>query len=169
MSYNVAGAVTSVAMRTTDLCDAHPDLAVAAPIFRDFGGLTTFSGPIVTLAVVEDNQRVRAALEGPGEGRVLVIDGAGSVRRALVGGNLGKLAEKNGWAGIVVFGAVRDTVELRECNVGIKALAAVPRKSDKTGRGQADVALTFADCTFRPGEHLYADEDGIVVSKVALR
>jgi len=156
-------------MRTTDLSDAHPDLAVPSPIFRDFGGFTTFSGPISTLSVLEDNQKVRAALEAPGGGRVLVIDGGGSVRRALVGGNLGKLAETNGWAGIVVFGAVRDTAELRECNVGIKALAAVPRKSEKAGRGVADVPVTFADCTFRPGEHLYADEDGIVVSKVALR
>lgn len=156
-------------MRTTDLCDAHPDLAVPAPVFRDFGKLGAFSGPITTLALVEDNQLVRATLETAGNGRVLVIDGGGSVRRALVGGNLGKLAETNGWAGIVVYGAVRDTIELRECAIGIKALAAVPRKSEKAGRGLVDVPVTFADCTFRPGEHLYADEDGIVVSKVALR
>lgn len=155
-------------MRTTDLSDAHPDISVAASIFRDFGARTSFSGPITTLAVLEDNQQVRAALETPGNGRVLVVDGGGSVRRALVGGNLGKLAEANGWAGLVVYGAVRDTAELRECAVGIKALAAVPRKSDKLGRGQVDVPVTFADCTFRPGEHLYADEDGIVVSARAL-
>ena len=96
---------------------------------------------------------------------MLVIDGAASLRRALVGGNLGKLAEQNGWAGIVVFGAIRDTVELAACAIGIKALAAIPAKGEKKGIGDRDVVLNFAGCAFRPGDFLYADEDGILVSE----
>ncbi|HVJ92911.1 MAG TPA: ribonuclease E activity regulator RraA, partial [Labilithrix sp.] len=115
-----------------------------------------------------DNALVRATLETNGGGRVLVIDGGGAVRRALVGGNLGKLAETNDWAGIVVFGAVRDSVELASCRVGIRALATIPAKSAKAGAGERDVPVTFAGCTFRPGEMLYADEDGIVLSATAL-
>jgi regulator of ribonuclease activity A len=121
-----------------------------------------------TLKVFEDNSLVRESLEQPGEGRVLVIDGGGSLRCALLGGNLAALAEKNGWAGIVVFGAVRDTRELRAAKVGIKGLAPHPRKSDKRGQGQRDLPVTFGGVTFRSGEHLYADEDGVVVSVSAL-
>jgi regulator of ribonuclease activity A len=152
-------------LATTDLSDAHSDVQIAEPLFRDFGGERAFFGPIATLKLFEDNALVREALESPGEGRVLVVDGAGSLRCALVGGNLAALAEKNGWSGIVVFGAVRDTRELATAKVGVKALAPHPKKSIKKGAGERDVPVTFAGVTFRPGAWLYADEDGILVSE----
>jgi regulator of ribonuclease activity A len=154
---------------TTDLCDSHPDLVrVVDPIFRDFGGATAFAGPVTTLKLFEDNSLVREVLEGPGDGRVLVVDGGGSLRCALVGGNLAALGARNGWSGIVVFGAVRDARELRAASIGIKALATHPRKSDKRGVGARDVPVTFGGVTFRPSEHVYADDDGIVVAAQAL-
>jgi regulator of ribonuclease activity A len=153
---------------TADLCDAHSDVRVLAPLFRDFGGKRAFAGRARTLRVHEDNALVRTALEMPGNGDVLVVDGGGSLRAALVGGNLGKLAQTHGWSGIVVHGAVRDSAELAQCAVGIKALAAIPRKSAKTGAGDHAVAVTFASVTIAPGEWVYADEDGIVVSERAL-
>jgi regulator of ribonuclease activity A len=116
---------------TTDLSDAHPQAQVCDPVFRDFGGRSAFHGPIQTLKIFEDNALVRATLETPGEGRVLVVDGGGSLRCALVGGNLGVLAVRNQWAGIVVNGCVRDLAELGAQALGIKALAAHPRKSEK--------------------------------------
>lgn len=150
---------------TTDLSDAHPDLVEhCEPIFRDFGGRRAFSGPIATLKTFEDNPKVRQALETPGNGRVLVVDGGGSLRCALVGGNLAALAVQSGWAGIVVHGCVRDTAELAAAQVGVKALAAHPKRSERRGLGDYDVVLRFAGATFRPGEWLYADEDGIIVS-----
>jgi regulator of ribonuclease activity A len=140
---------------TADLCDELGDaVRVAEPVFRDFGGVRAF---------FEDNTLVRAALETPGRGRVLVVDGGGSLRTALVGGKLGALAAENAWSGIVVFGAVRDSAELRSAGVGIKALAACPRKSGKRGAGERGIPVTFAGVVVRQGEFLCADEDGIVV------
>jgi len=154
---------------TTDLCDAHPaDVHVVDPIFHDFGGRTAFAGVISTVKVYEDNVLVRKALEEPGQGRVLVVDGGGSQRCALLGGNIAELAATSGWVGVLLFGCVRDVRELRAANVGVKALAAHPRKSGKRGEGLRDVAVVFGGVTFVPGEHLYADEDGIVVSARAL-
>lgn len=150
---------------TTDLSDAHPEAQVCEPLFRDFGGKAAFHGPIKTLKVFEDNALVRATLETPGEDRVLVVDAGGSSRCAVVGGLLGELAVKNRWAGIVVYGYVRDSGELGAQAVGIKALGTHPRKSEKgLHSGQADRVLSFAGVTFRPGAWLYADADGIVVS-----
>lgn len=150
---------------TTDLSDAHPDLQVCDPVFADYGGLYKFHGPIRTLKIFEDNALVRSTLETPGNGAVLVVDGGGSMRCALVGGNLGVLAVKNNWAGIVVNGCVRDSEELVEQDVGIKALATHPRKSEKgLHSGHVDKVVTFAGVTFKPGAWLYADGDGIVVS-----
>ncbi|MFZ2469889.1 MAG: ribonuclease E activity regulator RraA [Parvibaculum sedimenti] len=149
---------------TTDLSDAHPDIQHAEPIFRDFGGKLAFSGPITTFKTFEDNPKLRQALEGPGNGRVLVVDGGGSLRCALFGGNLAVFAAKNGWAGLVINGCVRDTAEIAAQPVGVKALAAHPKRSDRKGLGEYDVVVSFAGVTFRPGEYLYADADGIVVS-----
>lgn len=150
---------------TTDISDAHPELPVAEPLFSDFGGKEKFFGPIRTLKIFEDNALVRSTLETPGKGAVLVVDGGGSVRCALVGGNLGVLAVKNGWAGIVVNGCVRDSEELSQQDVGIKALAAHPRKSEKgLHSGHVDKVVEFAGVTFKPGAWLYADADGIVLS-----
>ena len=154
---------------TADLYDAHGEaLRVAAPLFRDFGGASSFEGPIATCKVFEDNSLVRAALEEPGRGRVLVVDGGGSLRCALVGDMLGALGQKNGWAGIVVYGCVRDSDALGEIPIGIKAIATNPRKSVKKGEGERDVLVRFADVAFKPGDYLYADRDGIVVADAAL-
>jgi regulator of ribonuclease activity A len=150
---------------TTDLSDAHPEAQVCDPDFGDFGGQLAFHGPIKTLKVFEDNAQVRATLETPGQGRVLVVDGGGSMRCALVGGQLGALGVKNGWAGIVVNGCVRDAEELAGHALGIKALALHPRKSEKgLHSAQADKIVRFSGATFKPGGWLYADADGIVVS-----
>jgi regulator of ribonuclease activity A len=153
---------------TGDLCDANKANAdgsfrVLPPVFRDFGKRVRFAGTIATVKCFEDNSFVKAALEEPGEGRVLVVDGGGSLRRALVGGNIAAAAARNGWAGVVVDGCVRDSAELIECDVGIRALALVPMPTERRQQGQRDVALHIHGVRVLPGEWLVADEDGIVV------
>jgi regulator of ribonuclease activity A len=156
---------------TADLCDAHAQsegFQVAEPSFRDYGRRRSFHGAIATVRAPEDNSLVREALEQPGEGRVLVVDGGGSLRCALVGDQLAALAQKNGWAGVVVNGCIRDADEVARTQVGVKALGTHPLKSHKRGEGQRDVELRFAGVHFRPGDFLYADTDGVVVSTKAL-
>ncbi|MFP3562766.1 ribonuclease E activity regulator RraA [Paraburkholderia sp. SIMBA_030] len=159
---------------TADLCDAHEDqlslgtLRVLEPVFHLFSRTECFSGEAVTLKVFEDNALVRATLEEKGAGRVLVIDGGGSLRCALVGGNLAQLAEQNGWAGIVLNGCVRDTLELNEANVGVAALATCPRRGQKRGTGERDVPVQLPGATVHPGEWIYADIDGVLVARTAL-
>ena len=155
--------------KTTDLCDDHSDhLQIAEPVFGDYGGRIAFGGPITTLKVFEDNSLVREALEQPGEGRVLVVDGGGSLRCALLGDQLAELGESNGWAGVVVNGCIRDSADIGEINIGVKALATHPLKSVKRGVGERDVPVRFAGVQFTPGHILYADEDGLIVSETAL-
>ena len=155
---------------TADLCDEYgSDAQVITPGLMDFGGLCAFGGPITTLHLYEDNALVRVVLTDPGEGRVLVVDGGASLRCALVGGNLAKLAERNQWSGIVVWGAVRDVAELRQCRIGVRALAANPRKSEKSGRGQRDVPVVIGGVVVHPGYWLAADADGIIVCPRQLR
>jgi regulator of ribonuclease activity A len=154
-----------MSLMTTDLSDAHPEAQVCDALFRDFGGKKAFHGPIQTLKIFEDNALVRAALETPGQGQVLVVDAGGSMRCAVVGGNLGQLAVKNGWAGLLVNGCIRDSEELGALPVGVKALAAHPRKSQKgLHSAHKDRVVAFAGVNFRPRAWLYADADGIVVS-----
>ncbi|HYD79391.1 MAG TPA: ribonuclease E activity regulator RraA [Paucimonas sp.] len=159
---------------TTDLCDANEDkladgsLAVLPPVFQAFGKRVQFHGPAATLRVFEDNTLVRATLETPGDGRVLVVDGGGSLRCALVGGNLGVLAQKNGWAGIVVNGCIRDSEEINACDIGVRALALHPQKSRKTGSGERDVRVSIAGVAVRPGDWVYADADGVLVAREKL-
>jgi regulator of ribonuclease activity A len=165
--------MTNTSFATCDLCDAHEEdtsgaFRVLPPVFRDFGASSKFSGPVATARCPEDNSRIREAVNSPGEGRVLVIEGGGSVRRALVGGNLAAAAAKNGWAGIVVDGAVRDAAELVAAGIGIKALALMPLRSVKRGEGQRDLAVDIQGVPVRPGDWLYADEDGIVISSAPL-
>ena len=149
---------------TTDLCDAHPEAQVCDPVFTAFGGRKAFSGPITTVKVFEDNTLIKQAVEGPGNGRVLVVDGGGSTRCGLVGGNLAVSAATNGWAGIVVHGCVRDADELAEQPLGVRALAAFPRKSERgLHTGQVGRPVVFAGVTFYEGAWLCADRDGIVV------
>jgi len=153
----------------TDLCDDFPDrVRVAEPLFLDFGARAAFSGAISTLRIFEENVLLRAALEEPGQGRVLVVDGGGSKRCAVLGGNLAALGAKNGWDGALIFGCVRDSAELGATDFGVKALAAHPMKSGKRSAGERDVAVTFAGLTFAPGQWLYADRDGVIVADEAL-
>lgn len=150
---------------TADLCDQYGDaVRVCQPIFRDFGGTPAFHGPILTVSTFEDNGLFRDLLQEPGEGRVMVIDGGGSLRRALFGGNLAEAAAKNGWAGLLINGCVRDTAEIAALPIGVKALAAHPRKSGRTGQGELNVPVSFANVVFHAGDHLYADLDGVIVA-----
>lgn len=155
--------------KTTDLCDDYSDrLRIASPIFQSYGGRKLFNGPVTTLKVFEDNSLVREALEQPGEGRVLVVDGGGSLRCALVGDQLALLGQKNGWAGILVYGCIRDSADIAGIDIGLKALNTHPLKSVKKGVGERDVPVTFAGITIQPGDYLYADHDGVVVAEGAL-
>ncbi len=157
---------------TGDLCDKHKSDAdgsfrVLPPVFREYGKRTRFAGTTATVKCFEDNSFVKAALEEPGHGRVLVVDGGGSLRRALVGGNIAAAAAKNGWAGVVVDGCVRDSAELIDCDVGIRALALIPMPTERRNQGQRDVAVHIHGVWILPGEWLVADEDGIVVMPAA--
>jgi regulator of ribonuclease activity A len=154
---------------TCDLCDAHKnDLSggfrVVPSVWRSFGAVTRFAGPVVTVKCFEDNSCVKSAVESPGEGRVLVVDGGASMRRALLGGNLGAAAARNGWAGVVIDGCVRDVAELAQCRTGILALASMPLPTERRNQGQRDVPVLVQGVWVRPGDWLYADEDGVVVA-----
>lgn len=158
---------------TCDLCDRFKEdgsgaFRVLPPVFRDFGARRRFHGPVATIKCFEDNTLVKAAVDSPGDGRVLVVDGGGSLRRALLGGNLGRAAAKNGWAGVVVDGCVRDVGELAGFDVGVRALGSMPMPPQKLGQGERDVPVRIQGTWVRPGEWLYADEDGIVVSATKL-
>lgn len=153
---------------TPDLCDDHPDVHVVDPVFRSYGGRPAFHGRIVTIRCFEDNSRVRELVNAPGEGRVIVVDGGGSVRRALLGDQIAAAAARNGWSGLLIHGAVRDVDALAETDLGVQALASHPMKTDKRGLGDVDVAVTFAGVTFVPGEWLYADRNGVIVSPRSL-
>ena len=155
---------------TTDLSDAHEGkVRVAAPIFRSFGGKPAFCGPIATLKLFEDNGLVRQTLDTPGNGRVLVVDGGGSLRRALLGDQLAALAVKNGWAGLVIWGCIRDSKAIGAMDLGVFALASIPLKTLKKNLGEPNIPVTFAGIDFIPGEWLYADEDGVIVSATQLQ
>ena len=140
------------------------DISVAHPIFRDYGGNISFCGKISTVKCFEDNSLVREALKSPGEGQVLVIDGGGSMRRALVGDLLAQAGADNNWAGVVVYGCIRDSGVIATISIGCKAMATLPMKTDKKGIGEKNIAVHFADVDFIPGHYIYADEDGIIVS-----
>jgi regulator of ribonuclease activity A len=157
---------------TGDLCDANkssPDghFRVLPPVFRHYGKRVRFAGSVSTVKCFEDNTPVKAALESPGDGRVLVVDGGGSLRRALVGGNIAAAAAKNGWAGVVVDGCVRDSAELAQCELGLCALALNPMPTERRQKGERDVAVQVGGVWVLPGEWLVADEDGIVVMPAA--
>jgi regulator of ribonuclease activity A len=150
--------------RTADLVDEHGEALQSCDLqLRQFGGRRRFHGPIRTVACLQDNALVKTVLSEPGNAAVLVVDGQGSLHTALVGDLIAGLARDNGWAGLVVNGAVRDTEELAGLDIGIKALGSNPRKSAKLAAGQVDVPVRFGGVTFRPGQHLYSDEDGVVV------
>ena len=158
---------------TCDLCDAHKNdtsgnFRVLPPVFRSYGALTRFSGQVATIRCFEDNSLVKAAVDSPGQGRVLVVDGGGSLRRALLGGNLGAAAARNGWVGALVDGCVRDAVELAGQQLGVLALASVPMPPNKHNEGERDVPIRVQGVWVHPGDWLYADEDGVVLSDRSL-
>jgi regulator of ribonuclease activity A len=153
-----------VPVRTADLSDASGDRFLPCSLpWRSFGGVTSFAGPIATVRCRDDNGLVRTAVSGPGEGRVLVVDGGGSLETALVGDVLAGLALANGWAGLVVHGAVRDVVALAGLDLGVVALGTNPRRGGREGAGERDVPVTFGGVTFHPGSRLVTDEDGVLV------
>jgi regulator of ribonuclease activity A len=149
---------------TPDLCDTHPEVQVAEPLFRGYGGRVAFHGAIATVRCHEDNSRVRELAGTPGQGRVMVVDGGGSLRRALLGDQIAATAARNGWAGFLIHGAVRDVEVLAQLDLGVQALAAHPMKTEKRGLGEVDVPVRFAGVDFHPGHWLYADANGVIVS-----
>ena len=154
---------------TPDLCDAYPELVqVVEPMFSNFGGRESFGGEIVTVKCHEDNSLVKAQAELPGQGRVLVVDGGGSLRRALLGDLIAVKAAKNGWEGMVIYGCVRDVDVLMQIDLGVQALASHPMKTDKRDIGDLNVSVTFGGVTFVPGQYVYADNNGVLVSPKAL-
>ena len=157
-------------LKTADLCDAHPaKVKVVHPAgWKDFGGVKAFSGKIHTVKCFEDNSYVRKVLETNGEGKVLVVDGGGSLRCALLGDMLAELAVSNHWNGLLIYGCIRDSVAIGKLPVGVKALATIPVKSNKRNEGQENITVQFAGVEFVPGEFLYADEDGILTAREAL-
>jgi regulator of ribonuclease activity A len=160
--------VTVIFRPTADLVDdIGPDVRSCDVQFRQFGARTQFAGPITTVRCLEDNGLLKSVLSTPGEGGVLVIDGAGSLHTALVGDLIAELAHSNGWSGLVIHGAVRDATALRGIDLGIKALGTNPRKSTKIGAGERDVTVSVGGVTFVPGDIAYSDDDGIVIVAAA--
>ncbi len=150
---------------TADLCDEYAaDIQVAEPVFRIYGSRRSFGGQVVTLRVFEDNLLVRSALEEAGNGQVLVVDGGASRRCALLGGDIARLASENGWSGVIINGCIRDRLDIDATDIGVRALDTCPRKSRKQGLGERDVDLCFAGIDVTPGDYIYADEDGVVLS-----
>lgn len=154
---------------TPDLCDQYGDgVQVADPIFRHYGSIQEFGGQVATIKCFEDNSLVAEAVKTPGGGRVLVVDGGGSLRRSLLGDNLARKLSENGWAGIVVYGAIRDVEEIAPMHLGVMAIATIPRKTEKRGEGQSEIELNFAGVRVRPGDYLYADRTGVIIAGTKL-
>ncbi|EWG13092.1 ribonuclease E activity regulator RraA [Cytobacillus firmus] len=155
--------------KTADLCDDHSqELRICQQEFKFYGKKCKFSGPISTVRVFEDNVLVKEALESIPEGSVLVVDGGGSKRCALMGDRLGEIAQSRKLAGVIIYGCVRDTVELGSLDIGILALGSNPLKSRKEGKGDSSIPVTFGGIDWKPGEYVYADEDGVIVSSEPL-
>ena len=161
---------------TSDLCDAHrdtlghtggEDFRVLPPVFQSYGGRRRFHGIVSTLQCFEDNAGIKATVDSPGQGRVLVVGGGASLRRALMGGNLAASAAKNGWAGVVIDGCVRDLTELAAIDLGVRALAPIPMPPFQRDGGLRDLPVCIQGVWVRPGDWLFADEDGIVVTNRA--
>lgn len=148
-----------------DICDEYlPQLQILEPLFRPYGGKLEFSGEVVTIKCFEDNSLVKQNLATNGAGKVMVVDGGGSLRCALLGDLLGAMAAKNGWQGLVIYGCVRDVEILKDIDIGVNALNSYPKKSEKRGAGELNVPVHFAGVSFEPGQYLYADENGMVVA-----
>ena len=150
---------------TTDLCDEHPDVVcVVEPLFTNYGGKICFGGEIVTVKCHEDNSVVKETAGTPGHGKVMVVDGGASMRRALLGDMVAENAVTNGWVGFIIYGCIRDVDAIGSLDIGVQALGTIPLKTDKRGIGDRNVVVTFGGVTFHPGEFVYADNNGIIVS-----
>jgi len=154
--------------KTTDLCDACDAAQACAVLFQSYGLRRAFTGPVRTLRCNEDIGLMRDTVSQPGWGQVLVIDGGGSISRALFGDVMAELASRNGWAGLVIHGVVRDADELNAIDIGVKALGTVPKRGSRTGEGERNVPVHFGGMTFTPGDHLVADADGVIVLPTGL-
>jgi len=160
---------TADRISTPDLCDAYPDrVRVLEPMLINFGGIDRFGGEVVTVKCFEDNSVVKELAASPGKGRVMVVDGGGSMRRALLGDQVTATARDNGWAGFLIYGCIRDVDDIGALELGVQALGTVPVKTEKLGVGQTDVPVTFGGVTFHPGDWVYADNNGVVVADGAL-
>lgn len=158
-----------MAYKTTDLCDDHGGKArVLAPIFQDLGGSRAFAGPALTVKCFEDNSRIKELSAEPGDGRILVVDGGGSDRCALLGDVIAEDLVKNGWGGVLIYGYVRDRAVLETLPIAIKALGVSPRKSVKRSEGQVGDPVTFAGQTIASGDRLYGDDDGVIILNEAV-
>ncbi len=152
-----------------DLCDEYSEtVQVLEPIFSNYGGRERFSGPIVTVKCFEDNSLVKALVDTPGDGRVIVVDGGGSMRRACLGDMLADKASKNGWSGFLIYGCIRDVDEISSIGIGIQALGVHPMKTEKKGAGEQQITVAFAGVSIQPNEYLYADNNGVIISRTAL-
>ena len=150
---------------TPDLCDEYPDFVrVVEPMFTNFGGKQSFGGEIVTVKCHEDNSIVKETAGTPGHGKVMVVDGGASMRRALLGDMIAENAVKNGWQGFIIYGCIRDVDAMEELDLGVQALNSIPLKTDKRGIGDLNVPVTFGGVDFIPGEYVYADNNGVIVS-----
>ncbi len=154
---------------TPDLCDEYPDLVqVLTPMLQNFGGIESFGGEIVTVKCHEDNSIVKEQVGQPGHGKVMVVDGGGSMRNALLGDMLAEKAAENGWEGLVIYGCIRDVDVIRKTQLGVQAISTNPRKTEKRGIGDLNIPVTFGGITFVPGQFVYADNNGVIVAPTKL-
>ena len=154
---------------TPDLCDAYPDLVrVLEPIFKNYGGRSSFGGEIVTVKCFEDNSVVKESADKPGNGKVMVVDGGGSLKKALLGDLIAETALNNEWEGFIIYGCIRDVEPIGKMRIGVKALNSIPLKTQRKGVGDLNVQIKFGGVTFNPGEYVYADTTGIIVSSMQL-
>ena len=150
---------------TPDLCDDFPEyVRVAEPGFKNYGGVQSFCGEIVTLKCFEDNSLVREFVGKEGAGKVLVVDGGGSFRRAMLGDMLAEKAVSQGWAGIIIYGCIRDVDVIGKLDLGVQALGSHPMKTEKKGAGEANISVSFHGIDFVPGQFVYADNNGVIVT-----
>ena len=155
---------------TPDLCDSYPDLVtVVEPIFNNYGGKKSYGGEIVTVKCFEDNSVVKETASTEGKGKVMVVDGGGSLRRSLLGDMIAENALKNGWEGFIIYGSIRDVDIIGELGIGVKALNTIPLKTEKKGIGEKNIKVKFGGVIFKPGEYVYADNNGIIISSKQLK
>lgn len=154
---------------TPDLCDENPELVrIVAPMFTNYGGRSSFGGEVVTVKCFEDNSVVKAQAAADGTGKVMVVDGGGSMRCALLGDMIAENAIKNGWQGIIIYGCIRDVDAIAALDIGIQALNSMPIRSKRQDRGDLNIDISFGGVTFKPGEYVYADNNGVIVSPQSL-